>query len=464
MPLNVLLVGLGGNNGSTFAASIMAHKEKITWKDHSGKICRPDWLGSTIMMGSTSREDRKTFFEAYPFTSPEDIVVGGWDISSANLSEAVRRAGVLNWQIEERLREKLEKVVPMRAYYDASYIASNQGSRADNVLSSDTPLSEVLTHLRLQISLFKRSSETIVLWTANTEKMVEEIPDIHEGRWENLERAIRDDRKDLVSPSMMYAAASILEGCAYLNGSPQNTLVPALRDLARRMNVFVGGNDFKTGQTRFKSMMMDFLSLCGIRVSSIASYNHLGNNDGKNLSEDHCFRSKELSKRDVVLDVVEGNPKLYEGNSPDHCIVIKYIPNVGDSKRAIDEYVADIFMGGRQTFSIYNVCEDSLLAVPVMLDIILVTDFFNRHGLSSQTGRYFFPNLFPLSLFFKAPLPDRSGRVVNIFREQHRILEKCMEESFSAEVSNVFITESSSTLSFTGSEREFDEERDEDQN
>jgi myo-inositol-1-phosphate synthase len=449
MTLGVLLVGVGGNNGSTFVASLMAHKEKISWKDHSGKICFPDWLGSTVMMGSTSREDRKSLFEAYSLTSPEDLIVGGWDINSANLSEAVRRAGVLNWQIEEQLREKLEALVPMRAYYDASYIASNQEERADNVLSADTPLSEILAHLRLQIAHFKMTSKTedvIVLWTANTEKMVDELADVHGGRWENLERAILSNRKDLVSPSMMYAAASILEGCAYLNGSPQNTLVPSLRDLAGRMKVFIGGNDFKTGQTRFKSMMMDFLSLCGIRVSSIASYNHLGNNDGKNLSEDHCFRSKELSKRDVVLDVVEGNPKLYEGKNPDHCIVIKYIPNVGDSKRAIDEYVGDIFMGGKQTFSIYNVCEDSLLAVPVILDILLVTDFFIRQGLT-RSGRTFFPNLTPLSLFFKAPLPDRDGRVVNIFREQHAILEKSMDESFHAEVSSVFITESSSSLS-----------------
>lgn len=438
MTLGVLLVGIGGNNGSTFVASLMAHRENIRWKDHSGRILSPDWLGSTVMMGSTSREDHKTLFEAYDFTHPEDIVVGGWDISSANLSEAVQRAGVLNWQIEEQLREGLRKIKPMQAYYDPRYIAANQESRADNILSMGTPLEEVLKHLRLQIAHFKlmsKADNVIVLWTANTERMMEEVPEFHQGSWEKLEQAILSNRRDLVSPSMMYATASMLEGCAYLNGSPQNTLVPALQDLAQKKGVLIGGNDFKTGQTRFKSMMMDFLSLCGIRVSSIVSYNHLGNNDGKNLSEEQCFRSKEISKRDVVLDVVDGNPKLYEGTSPDHCVVIKYVPNVGDSKRAIDEYVGDIFMGGRQTFSIYNVCEDSLLAVPVMLDIVLITDFFLRHG---------YPNsrLVPLSLFFKAPLPDWSGRVVNVFRVQHAILERDL--AFYSE-----ITRTTSTSSFS---------------
>jgi myo-inositol-1-phosphate synthase len=186
----------------------------------------------------------------------------------------------------------------------------------------------------------------------------------------------------------------------------------------------VGGNDFKTGQTRFKSMMMDFLSTCGIRVRSIASYNLLGNNDGLNLSQEDCFRSKEISKRDVIQDVVENNKLLYpDDKHPDHCVVIKYIPTVGDSKRAIDEYVSDIFMGGKQTISVYNVCEDSLLAAPVMLDMILVTDYISRFRTE-----YTHPVLEELSLFFKAPLPNHRGEIVNIFRKQHRILEESLEK------------------------------------
>jgi myo-inositol-1-phosphate synthase len=141
-------------------------------------------------------------------------------------------------------------------------------------------------------------------------------------------------------------------------------------------------------------------------------------------SED-CFKSKELSKKDVVCDVVEGNPQLYGGKSPDHCVVIKYLESVGDSKRAIDEYVSDIFMGGKQTIAVYNVCEDSLLAVPVMLDMVLVTEFLCRRTSKTQP---FFPNLTALSLFFKAPLCDENGKVVNIFRQQRSKLEAALLE------------------------------------
>lgn len=430
MAVGVLLVGLGGNNGSTLLASLLAHKHNISWRDHAGRTCTPDWLGSTIMSGTFESLKGRTIHEGYRFSSPEDIVIHGWDISSLNMSQAVQRAGVLNWMIEDQLRPHLRGITPMKAVYDPSYIAQNQRGRADHVYSMETSLEDLLIHLQNDIRTFKQQSSVshpIVLWTANTERMMEIRPEYH-GSWDGLSRAIKDNRKDWVSPSMLYAVAAIREGCPYLNGSPQNTFVPAILDLATRERVFVGGNDFKTGQTRFKSMMMDFLSSCGIRVSSIASYNHLGNNDGLNLSQEDCFRSKEISKRDVVTDVVEGNPSLYHGVQPDHCVVIKYMERVGDSKRAIDEYVSDIFMGGKQTISVYNVCEDSLLAAPVMLDLILVTDWIQqRHSKGHQgpAGSFHAP-LTALSLFFKAPLPDSNGGVVNVFRVQREMLEQTL--------------------------------------
>ncbi|KHJ82013.1 inositol-3-phosphate synthase, partial [Oesophagostomum dentatum] len=173
-----------------------------------------------------------------------------------------------------------------------------------------------------------------------------------------------------VSPSNIFAVAAILEGAHYINGSPQNTLVPGIIELARKHNVFVGGDDFKSGQTKIKSALVDFLVSSGLKPESIVSYNHLGNNDGKNLSEARQFRSKEISKSSVVDDMVQANKILYPtGQNPDHCIVIKYVPYVGDSKRAMDEYICSIFMGGRQTFVIHNTCEDSLLASPLIYDL-----------------------------------------------------------------------------------------------
>lgn len=177
----------------------------------------------------------------------------------------------------------------------------------------------------------------------------------------------------------MFAVACILEGAPFINGSPQNTFVPGAIELAEKHKAFIGGDDFKSGQTKMKSALVDFMINAGLKLTSIASYNHLGNNDGMNLSSQRQFRSKEISKSNVVDDMVEANTILYkQGEHPNHTVVIKYMPAVGDNKRALDEYYAEIFMGGHQTISLFNVCEDSLLASPLIIDLVLVAEIMTR--------------------------------------------------------------------------------------
>lgn len=107
---------------------------------------------------------------------------------------------------------------------------------------------------------------------------------------ENLLAAIEKE-EDEISPSVLFAVASILEGCPYINGSPQNTFVPGVLDMALRRNVPIGGDDFKTGQTKLKSVLVDWLVSSGIKPVAIASYNHLGN---------FFFLQNILSERDFV--------------------------------------------------------------------------------------------------------------------------------------------------------------------
>lgn len=95
--------------------------------------------------------------------------------------------------------------------------------------------------------------------------------------------------------------------------------------------------------------------------------------------QDCCLYSLQISKSNVVDDMVESNPLLYSpGEHPDHCVVIKYVPYVGDSKRAMDEYTSEILMGGRNTIVIHNTCEDSLLASSLILDLIILTELCQR--------------------------------------------------------------------------------------
>lgn len=259
------------------------------------------------------------------------------------------------------------------------------------------------------------------------------IAGVHDTE-QNLLKSIKNGHTE-IAPSQMFATAAILEGCAFINGSPQNTFCPALIQMARARGVFIGGDDFKSGQTKIKSVLVDFLVSSGIKPESIVSYNHLGNNDGKNLNEAKQFRSKEISKSNVVDDVVNSNKILYgKDEKPDHCVVIKYVPTVKDSKRAMDEYTSRIFMNGINTIVLHNTCEDSLLAAPIIIDLIVFTELFERMQWKLTYDKQanfekFDSVLTMLSFLLKAPLVPSDVPLVNALFKQRACIENILRAS-----------------------------------
>ncbi|KAB5535773.1 hypothetical protein PHYPO_G00121800 [Pangasianodon hypophthalmus] len=322
--LGVMLVGWGGNNGSTVTAAVLANKLGLTWKTKTG-VKSANYYGSllessTVSLGSGPKgEIFVPFRELLPMVHPNDIIFDGWDISSMDLGCAMERAQVLDWSLQEMLRPHMSQLKPRPSIYIPDFIAANQEHRADNVLTGTK--AEQMEQIRRDIRDFKEKSsvdKVIVLWTANTERFSDVVTGVNDTA-QNLLATIQNGGE--VSPSTLFAVASILEGCAYINGSPQNTFVPGVVEMAVQQGVFIGGDDFKSGQTKLKSVLVDFLVSAGIKPTSIVSYNHLGNNDGMNLSAPQQFRSKEISKSNVVDDMVESNPVLYKpGEKPDHCV------------------------------------------------------------------------------------------------------------------------------------------------
>jgi myo-inositol-1-phosphate synthase len=430
--VGVMLVGWGGNNGCTVTAGIMANKRNLTWRTKEGEHAANYWgsltQASTIRLGATADGEDVflPFHKVLPMTNPSDWEIGGWDISGMNLGDAMQRAKVLDVDIQRQLYDEMQELAPLPSIYFPDFIAANQEDRADNVLEGSKQ--EQLEQIRSDIREFKASrsvDKVIVLWTANTERFCDVRPGLNTTMEELMESVQRGE--DEVSPSQMFAIASILEDCAYINGSPQNTFVPGLVELAEKHNVFIAGDDFKSGQTKMKSVLVDFLVGAGIKPVSIVSYNHLGNNDGKNLNEHKQFRSKEISKSNVVDDMVASNEILYEeGEHPDHVVVIKYVPHVADSKRAMDEYTSEIFMGGTNTIVMHNTCEDSLLASPLIIDLVVLCEIFQRIEWKTQDMAEYEPFhvvLSALSYCLKAPLVPGGAPVVNALFKQRECLE-----------------------------------------
>lgn len=428
-----MMIGIGGNNGSTLCATILANRHNITWHTKSG-VQQPNYIGSlirasTVRIGtdpSTGHDVHIPISDVLPMVHPNDLVLGGWDISGLSMDKAMERAQVLDYDLQRQVAPHMALLgKPLPSIYYPDFIAANQEERADNVLPG-TDKQAHLEKIRADIRKFKADNaldRVIVFWTANTERYSDIIPGVNDTA-DNMLAAIKSSHSE-VSPSTLFAVAAILEGEPFVNGAPQNTFVPGVIALAEREQSFIGGDDLKSGQTKLKSVLAEFLVNAGIKPLSIASYNHLGNNDGHNLSAERQFRSKEISKSSVVDDMVAANRLLYKapeevgaksttvdkGEHPDHIVVIKYVPAVGDSKRAIDEYYSEIFCGGRSTINIFNECEDSLLATPLILDLTILTELLTRikyRNVSAEPKQAEFAPLYPvlslLSYMLKAPL------------------------------------------------------------
>ncbi|RLV90543.1 Inositol-3-phosphate synthase [Spathaspora sp. JA1] len=445
--VGLLLVGLGGNNGTTFVGSILANKHKISFENKEG-VVKPNYYGSvtqasTIKLGidkETGNDIYAPFNAFVPFVNPNDLVVSGWDISGVPLDQAMKRAKVLDVNLQKQLYPYIENQKPMPSIYYPDFIALNQKERADNIFNK-TESGEVRTdnkwadveRIRKDIREFKAKNEldkVIVLWTANTERYADVISKVNDTA-DNLLEAIKNNHEE-IAPSTVFAVASILEKVPYINGSPQNTFVPGVMELAERYDSFIGGDDFKSGQTKIKSVLAQFLVDAGIKPLSIASYNHLGNNDGYNLSAPKQFRSKEISKQSVVDDMIESNEILYNkesGDKVDHCIVIKHVPAVGDSKVAMDEYYSELMLGGHNKISIHNVCEDSLLATPLIIDLVIMSEFLSRvqyKRVDEEQYHDFYSVLTLLSYWLKAPLSRPGFKPINGLNKQRQSLENLL--------------------------------------
>ncbi len=139
--LGVMLVGLGGNNGTTVTAGILANRRGLEWETKTGKQAA-NYYGSVIM-GSTTKlgVDRETgaainipFHGLVPMVHPNDLVVGGWDISGLNLADAMDRAKVLEPSLKALVRKEMSYITPLPSIYYPDFIAANQEGRADNLI------------------------------------------------------------------------------------------------------------------------------------------------------------------------------------------------------------------------------------------------------------------------------------------------------------------------------------------
>ena len=247
------------------------------------------------------------------------------------------------------------------------------------------------------IEAFRRREGTqraVMIWCGSTEVFTQPAP-VHETI-EAFEAGLKANAPE-ISPCMIYAYAAITAGVPFANGSPSLAVdIPALVEYARQRRVPIAGKDFKTGQTFLKTVVAPGLKAKMLGLTGWFSTNILGNRDGEVLDDQGSFRTKEVSKGSVLGAILQ--PELY----PDlygqvfHKVRIEYYPPRGDAKEGWDNI--DIFgwLGYPMQLKVNFLCRDSILAAPIVLDLVLFMDLAKRAGFKGIQEW--------LSFYYKSPM------------------------------------------------------------
>ena len=346
----------------------------------------------TVRLGKRNEGRSPLIKDFVPLASLDDLVFGAWDIFEENGFEAATTAGVIEPALLEQVRPELEAIRPWAAVFDQRYVKRLMGT---NVKQGPNKR-DLAEQVRADIRAFKQEhgiERLVMIWCGSTEIFMTPAPE-HESI--AAFEAAMDSNAEGISSSMVYAYAALKEGIPYANAAPNLSAdIPALDRLALDNGSPVAGKDLKTGQTLIKTIVAPGLKARLIGVAGWYSTNILGNRDGEVLDDPESFKTKEESKKSVLDYILQ--PELYPDLYDDLCHVVRinYYPPRGDNKEGWDNIDLVGWLGYPMQLKINFLCRDSILAAPIVLDLVRFLDLAKRAGMSGVQEW--------LSFYFKSP-------------------------------------------------------------
>ena len=363
----------------------------------------PDWSASCPPSGRLDLPDWSRF------------VVGGHEIRDVSLGDEAmrlaRESRAIDPQLIDRVKGQLRTIdgrIRPGTIYKSGPTISEFASEA--VVRGESPR-EAVRRLKEDMTQFAESGgleHLIVVNVASTEPPVD--PSLVPASWAELEPLLDRPQECPLPASSLYAIAALDLGYSYINFTPSlGSAPPAIDELARLRNTRHMGCDGKTGETLLKSVLAPMFAHRNLRVMSWVGHNIFGNMDGKVLDDPANKQTKVASKDHLLGEIL--------GYRPQTLVSIEYIESLGDWKTAWDHIHFAGFLGTPMTLQfIWQGC-DSLLAAPLVLDLIRFTDLARRRGHAG---------LMPfLASFFKSPYGvDEQG-----FIRQFQMLEAWANET-----------------------------------
>jgi len=371
--VGVLLVGLNGAVANTIITGVRSNSNKKS-------------LGSII---STK------YFKDIDFIKDEELVFGGWDVYYQNSLDSANYHKIIPYEFYVNISKDLEKIYPLKGYVNIWDTDEAINSQYSHKMWEQKTFLDTVDLIRKDIENFRKSnnlSKVVVVYLGlplKNKKSLEEINDI--------------DFKDLskldgnyLPSSVAYVVASILEECPFIDFTPNLTLqLNFIEDLAIEKKVPLAGMDGNTGQTLMKTLIAPMLKIRNLKLTGWYSTNILGNNDGKILSRPEHRQLKIEDKLSVLEPILEYSDF-------EHVVDISYYRPRYDNKEAWDNIDFEGFLGLPMSFKINWLGRDSILAAPLVLDLI------KHMELSQRTGNYGLQE--HLAIYFKHPLRSRYSK------------------------------------------------------
>jgi len=387
--LGIMIPGMGAV-ATTFVAGVEAVRKGI-----SSPIGSVTQMGH-IRLGKRTEGRSPKIKDFVPLAGLNDLVFTGWDIFDDDMYVAAGKAGVLDRSLLEQVKPFLSSIKPRTAVFDHNYVKKLDGPN----LKKGKNKKELVEQVLEDICEFKQSSgadRLAMIWCASTETFIQQS-EVHQSV-DAFEKGLLTNDEN-IAPSMIYAYAAMQEGVPFANGAPNLTLdIPVMQELSRKNEAPICGKDYKTGQTLIKTILAPGFKARMLGLSGWFSTNILGNRDGEVLDDPGSFKTKEESKLSVLEHILQ--PELYPdlyGNIC-HKVRINYYPPRGDNKEGWDNI--DIFgwLGYPMQIKVDFLCRDSILAAPIVLDLVLFMDLAKRSAALRGIGIQEW-----LSFYFKSPM------------------------------------------------------------
>jgi myo-inositol-1-phosphate synthase len=295
--------------------------------------------------------------------------MAGWDTQPATLSDQVKTHGVVPETIWKPYQSALDEILIFQAP------------------PRDLTLEAQIRYLMQDIRDIKKQHSNVLPVLINL------LPACIQFDLENLTNLSQfySEVDPSNFPDLAYVLASILSGIPVINFSPNHLEFPVIIQEAVKHRVPVCGRDGKTGQTYFKVVLASALKARSLHVDGWYSLNILGNADGKNLLNPERAAGKVANKTGLLDDIL-GYPVGEKYGEPCHKVHIDYYPPRGDAKEAWDVIDFQGIFGLPMSIRLNLQGRDSILAVPLILDLsrwMAVLKLTGRSGLIPELGFYF---------------------------------------------------------------------------